>query len=67
MLTETSIKQAICFDNSYVKLGGRFYSKVKPTLVEQPGIVKLNYALAQDLGIDFDALDPESWAADFLR
>jgi len=65
MLTETSIKPAICFDNSYVKLGGRFYAKVKPTLVEQPGIVKLNYALAQDLGIDFDALDPESWAAIF--
>ncbi len=65
MPTEKSIKNPICFDNSYVQLGGRFYSKVKPTLVAEPCIVKLNYGLAQDLGIDLASLESEAWAAIF--
>ena len=65
MLTETSKKQPICFDNSYVLLGDRFYASVEPTPVEQPYIVKLNHGLAQDLGIDLEVLEPEAWAAIF--
>ena len=65
MLTETSKKQPICFDNSYVLLGERFYASVEPTPVEQPCIVKLNHGLAQDLGIDLEVLEPEAWAAIF--
>ena len=65
MLLETSKKNAICFNNSYVLLGGRFYASVKPTPVEQPCIVKLNYGLAQDLGIDLGVLGSEAWAAIF--
>ena len=65
MQTETSINEPICFDNSYSLLGRRFYADVKPTPVEQPGIIKLNYGLAQDLGIDLEELEPEAWAKIF--
>ena len=51
MLIETSKKNAICFDNSYVLLGSRFYASVKPTPVERPCIVKLNYGLALSVTI----------------
>ena len=40
--TETSRKKPICFDNSFVQLGEKFYAKLNPTPVEQPEIVKLN-------------------------
>ena len=65
MLIETSKKNAICFDNSYVLLGSRFYASVKPTPVERPCIVKLNYGLARDLGIDLEVIEPEALAEIF--
>ena len=60
MLIEKSNKNAIYFDNSYVLLGNRFYASVKPKPVAQPCIVKLNYGLAQDLGIDLEVLESET-------
>jgi len=57
MLLNTSNKEAICFDNSYVLLGSKFYASVKPTPVEMPRIVKLNYSLARDLGLNFAEID----------
>ena len=60
MIIETSKKNTICFNNSYVLLGSRFYASVKPTPVERPYIVKLNYGLAQDLGIDLGVLGSEA-------
>ena len=65
MLIETSKKNAICFDNSYVLLGSQFYASVKPTPVERPCIVKLNYGLARDLGIDLEVIEPEALAEIF--
>ena len=62
MLIETSKNNPISFDNSYARLGDRFYANVKPTPVEQPGLIKLNYGLAQELGIDFNSLEAETWA-----
>ena len=67
MLIETSKKNAICFDNSYVLLGSRFYASVKPTPVERPCIVKLNYGLARDLGIDLEVIGAGGIGRDFLR
>jgi len=58
MQIKTSNKNAICFENSYVKLGKKFYESVKPTPVEHPSIIKLNHGLAQDLGIDLDKVEP---------
>ena len=57
MLLDTTNKKAICFENSYVLLGKEFYASVKPTPVEMPCIVKLNYSLALDLGFDFSEFE----------
>jgi uncharacterized protein YdiU (UPF0061 family) len=44
------------FDNSYARLPARFYARVNPTPVASPTLIKLNTALAIDLGIDPAAL-----------
>jgi serine/tyrosine/threonine adenylyltransferase len=46
----------IPFDNSYARLPGRFYARLAPTPVAKPGLVRVNAALARDLGIDPGAL-----------
>ncbi|MGD0106929.1 MAG: protein adenylyltransferase SelO [Rhodopila sp.] len=46
----------IPFDNSYSRLPGRFYTRLDPTPVAAPALVRVNIALAQQLGIDPDAL-----------
>ena len=42
----------IAFDNSYARLPERFYARLDPTPVSQPRLLKLNEALAADLGLD---------------
>ncbi len=44
------------FDNSYLQLPDRFYSKLEPTPVSRPGPIRVNRALARNLGIDVDWL-----------
>ncbi|MBV9990726.1 MAG: YdiU family protein [Alphaproteobacteria bacterium] len=44
------------FDNSYARLPERFYARLPPTPVKAPKLVKLNGALARELGLDPDAL-----------
>ena len=44
------------FDNSYARLPERFYARLAPTPVAAPRLVKLNQALAQQLGLDPGAL-----------
>jgi uncharacterized protein YdiU (UPF0061 family) len=44
------------FDNSYARLPDRFFARVRPTPVREPRLVKLNAALAAELGIDGPAL-----------
>jgi uncharacterized protein YdiU (UPF0061 family) len=46
----------IPFDNSYARLPDRFYARLDPTPVASPRLVRLNTALAHDLGIDPDEL-----------
>jgi uncharacterized protein YdiU (UPF0061 family) len=45
------------FINSYSKLPPEFYSFVKPTLVENPAIIKVNNELAHELNINGVELD----------
>ena len=53
----------IPFDNSYAKLPDRFYTRLAPTPVRAPELIRVNDALARDLGIDPDALaSPEGVA-----
>ncbi len=40
------------FDNSYLKLPDRFYTKLAPTPVAVPGPIRVNAALADTLGFD---------------
>src|SRR6266550_7758408 len=40
------------FDNSYARLAERFYARLAPTPVAAPRLVKLNTALAAELGLD---------------
>ncbi|MEI9941006.1 MAG: YdiU family protein [Pseudomonadota bacterium] len=47
----------IAFDNSYARLPERFYARVSPTKVGEPRIIKVNHALAAELGIDPAELD----------
>ena len=44
------------FDNSYARLPDRFYARLDPTPVAAPRLLKLNEALAADLGLDPQAL-----------
>lgn len=46
------------FDNTYIRLGDRFYARVAPTPVAAPAVVRLNRALAELLGVDADRLAP---------
>lgn len=46
----------IPFDNSYASLPERFYASRAPTPVAAPRLIRLNRALAQDLGLDPDWL-----------
>jgi uncharacterized protein YdiU (UPF0061 family) len=45
------------FDNSYARLPPRFFERVTPAKARAPRIVKVNRALASELGIDGAALD----------
>ena len=54
----------IPFSNSYARLPDRFFARVLPTPVSEPRLVKLNHALALDLGLDPAWLaQPEGTAA----
>ncbi len=44
------------FDNSYARLPDRFYVRLAPTPVAAPRLIKLNHALADELGLDPQAL-----------
>ncbi len=44
------------FDNSYARLPERFYARVNPTTVPAPALVKLNFELARELGLDPERL-----------
>ena len=55
---------AIAFDNSYARLPERFYTKMGPTPVDAPSLIRLNHGLAQRLGLNPAALQtPEMIAA----
>ncbi|MEO1197839.1 MAG: YdiU family protein [Pseudomonadota bacterium] len=53
------------FDNSYSRLPEHFYTRLDPTPVPDPKLVRLNHALAEALGLDPEALDSPGGAAVF--
>ncbi|MGD9659831.1 MAG: YdiU family protein [Porticoccaceae bacterium] len=46
----------IPFDNSYLRVADKLYSRQLPTPVKEPGLIRINRPLAELLGIDADAL-----------
>ena len=44
------------FDNSYSRLPERFFARLPPTPVREPGLIALNEPLARDLGLDPEQL-----------
>src|SRR5258706_2676679 len=44
------------FDNTYARLPARFFASVSPTKVRTPKVVKVNRALARELGLDPDEI-----------
>ncbi|QGY05420.1 YdiU family protein [Methylobacterium mesophilicum SR1.6/6] len=55
---------ALSFDNSYARLPERFFARHVPTPVAAPRLIRLNRALAEELGLDPDWLaGPEGVAA----
>ncbi|MFN3670965.1 MAG: protein adenylyltransferase SelO [Bosea sp. (in: a-proteobacteria)] len=54
---------AIAFDNSYARLPPRFFEPTLPTPVSKPRLVRLNRALALELGLDPDWLGGEAGVA----
>jgi uncharacterized protein YdiU (UPF0061 family) len=52
----------IPFDNSYARLPERFFARVHPTPVAEPWLIKFNRPLAEELGLDADALERDGAA-----
>jgi serine/tyrosine/threonine adenylyltransferase len=50
------------FDNSYARLPMKFYTRVEPTPVAEPWLIKLNRPLAEELGLDVAALERDGAA-----
>lgn len=50
---------SFAFDNTFARLPEHFYERLDPTPVTSPRLVKVNVELAQELGLDADALTSE--------
>jgi uncharacterized protein YdiU (UPF0061 family) len=55
-MTQQAIRFA--FDNSYRRLPDHFHARIHPTPVTTPGLIKLNAALFEELGLDPAAAEP---------
>ncbi len=51
------ISPVLSFDNSYARLPDAFFAPAEPTPVAAPRLVKFNRPLAEELGLDADALE----------
>jgi uncharacterized protein YdiU (UPF0061 family) len=50
----------IKINNRYAQLPGEFYQKIKPSLVANTKLVKINRILLKDLGINLDDLSDKA-------
>ncbi|MEX1181819.1 MAG: YdiU family protein [Gemmatimonadota bacterium] len=53
------------FDNTYARLPERFHTRTMPSPVRAPRLIKLNHALAYELGLDVGGLDDATAAEIF--
>jgi uncharacterized protein YdiU (UPF0061 family) len=52
----TALEAPFPFDNSYVRLPAHFFARQVPSTATAPQLIKLNEALAEELGLDIEAL-----------
>src|SRR5262245_25478281 len=63
MLAPTNTSDLFPFENTYAQLPDRFFSRLPPTPVAAPRLIRLNKTLARQLGLDPDKLrSPEGIA-----
>ena len=53
------------FDNTYARLPKIMISKLSPIPVKSPELVKINYQLAKELGLNFSSISNENLALTF--
>lgn len=58
-LADTPVMPVFHFDNSYARLPDHFGTRLNPTPVKNPSLIKLNRRLAKQLGLNFDHLTDE--------
>ncbi|ERJ19426.1 putative ACR protein [Salinisphaera shabanensis E1L3A] len=56
-MTETATAEPFTLDNTYARLPGEFYAHAAPTAVAAPRLLRLNRPLADQLGLDAQALE----------
>ncbi|MBD9371460.1 YdiU family protein [Rhizobium sp. ARZ01] len=61
-LTKRSDPAPIAFDNSYARLPANFFTRIEPTPVTAPRLIKFNRPLAVEMGLDADALERDGAA-----
>ena len=68
MLTATDADQNTVgwkFDNTYARLPEAFFAPATPATLKEPRVTILNHGLAQELGLNLQALSPQQAAALF--
>ncbi len=53
---DTSTSRPFPFDNSYARLPQQFFTRQAPSQAAEPWLIKLNEPLAEELGLDVEAL-----------
>lgn len=53
------------FKNTYAKLPEKFFAKIGPVAVRDPSLIRINHALAEELGLDAEALQTKEGVAIF--
>src|SRR6202167_5076303 len=65
LAAEHTVGPIAVFSNSYARLPEHFFARLSPTTVAKPRLIKFNESLAEELGLDTRALEPDELAAIF--
>lgn len=61
--TSSSAFSRVRFNNSYARLPGHFYARLNPVPVKRPALIRVNPTLADELGLDGEALQGDEGVA----
>jgi serine/tyrosine/threonine adenylyltransferase len=65
VIAERAVSPIAVFSNTYARPPERFFARLSPTPVAKPHLIKFNEALASELGIHTEGLEPGELAAVF--